>query len=64
MSSEKLIERIKRIDEELSKYRDCSSLKDGWGTSVLAKKQRKADVLSAEKTRLRNLLFEQYNIEI
>lgn len=49
---------------ELEKYRDCSSLKDGWQTSSLAKKQRKAEELSKEITIIRNILFDDWNVEI
>jgi len=59
-----LVERYHRKNEELEKYRDCSSLKDGWQTSVLAKKQRKADELSKEITIIRNVLYDDWNIEI
>ena len=59
-----LIKNYKRKDIELQKYRDCSSLKDGWQTSNLAKKQRKADILSQEKFNIRNILLSDWNIEI
>ena len=59
-----LIEKYNRIDKELEKYRDCSALKDGWQTSTLAKKQRKAEELSKEKIIIRNILFDDWNIEM
>lgn len=49
---------------ELEKYRDCSALKDGWQSSHLAKKQRKAEELSKEITIIRNILFDDWNVEI
>ena len=58
------IENYNRINKELEKYRDCSALKDGWQTSNLAKKQRKADILSQEKFNIRNILLSDWNIEI
>ena len=58
------IKNYNRINKELEKYRDCSALKDGWQKSSLAKKQRKAEVLSKEKTIIRNILFDDWNIEI
>ena len=60
---QKLIESYERKDKELEKYRNCSSLKDGWQTSNLAKKQRKADVLSQEISIIRNILFYEFNFE-
>lgn len=39
---ENLINRYNKKNEELSKYRDCSSLKDGWQSSSLAKKTKKS----------------------
>lgn len=59
-----LLSKYESKNNELSKYRDCSSLKDGWQTSQLAKKQRKADELSKEITIIRNILFDDWNIEI
>lgn len=61
---ENLISRYNAKDKELEKYRDCSSLKDGWQTGNLAKKQRKADVISQEKTAIRHILLQDWNIEI
>lgn len=61
---EKLIQSYEKKNKELSKYRDCSSLKDGWQTSILSKKQRKADVLSQEVTDIRNRLFDDFNFEV
>lgn len=61
---ENLINRYNKKNEELSKYRDCSSLSDGWQTSTLAKKQRKADELSKEITIIRNILYDDFNIEL
>lgn len=59
-----LIERYNAKDKELEKYRDCSSLKDGWGTQQLAKKQRRAEVLSQEKTTIRHILLQDWGLEI
>lgn len=59
-----LLDRYESKNEELKKYRDCSSLKDGWQTSVLAKKQRKSEELSREISIIRNVLFDDWNIEI
>jgi hypothetical protein len=59
-----LLASYERKNKELEKYRDCSSLKDGWQTSNLAKKQRKADVLSQEISLIRNILFDDWSIEI
>ena len=61
---QKLIESYNKKNKELEKYRDCSSLKDGWQTSSLAKKQRKADVLCQEISIIRNRLFDEFNFEI
>jgi len=59
-----LLDRYERKNKELKKYRDCSSLKDGWQTSVLAKKQKKAEELSKEISIIRYVLFNDWNIEI
>jgi len=59
-----IIENYNRRNKELEKYRDCSSLKDGWQTSILAKKQRKSEELFKEITIIRNILFDDWNIEI
>ena len=61
---QKLIESYDRKNKELEKYRDCNALKDGWQTSNLAKKQRKADVLSQEISIIRNRLFDEFNFEV
>ena len=59
-----LTERYYSKNKELEKYRDCSALKDGWQTSTLAKKQRKVEELSKEITIIRNVLYDDWNIEI
>jgi hypothetical protein len=61
---QKLIDSYHRKNKELEKYRDCNALKDGWQTSILAKKQRKADILSQEITIIRNRLFDEFDFEI
>ena len=61
---QKLIESYDRKNKELEKYRDCNAFKDGWQTSILAKKQRKSEVLSQEITAIRNRLFDDFNFEI
>lgn len=61
---QKLINSYNIKNKELTKYRDCNALKDGWQTSSLAKKQRKCEVLSQEITIIRNRLFDEFNFEI
>ena len=61
---QKLIKSYERKNKELEKYRDCNALKDGWQTSILAKKQRKSEVLSQEITAIRKRLFDDFNFEI
>ena len=59
-----LLSKLDKINKELEPLRDCSSLKDGWGTSKLAKKQRKAEELSKEKFAIIKILFDDFGIEV
>ena len=59
-----LLSKLDKINKELEPLRDCSSLKDGWGSSKLAKKQRKVEELSKEKFTISETLFDDFGIEI
>ena len=59
-----LLSKLEKINKELEGIRDCSSLKDGFGTMRLAKKQRKVEELSKEKFAITETLFDDFGIEV
>lgn len=59
-----LLSRFEKINEELASIRQCSALKDGFGTMRLAKKQRKVEELSKQKFAITQILFDDFGIEI
>ena len=59
-----LLSKLEKINKELEGIRDCSALKDGFGTMRLAKKQRKVEELSKEKFAITETLFDDFGIEV
>lgn len=58
-----LISELNKINSQLESLRDCSSLKEGFGTMRLAKKQRKVEELCKKKFAITQTLFDDFDIE-
>ncbi len=59
-----LIKSHKELSEKMDKYRGCSPLTDGWQTSRFAKKSRSWDEMAKKLSVIRQVLYDDWNVEI